>query len=248
MQLAAVVTSKSGVYAGRIGGETEEVVMTRFAPFAFDALRRQLLRDEREIHLTPKAFDLLAILIEAAPRVVPKREIYDRLWPKAVVSDATLVGLIKELRRALTDHDRKAPLIRTVHRVGYAFAAPLARRAQAAEAAWRWLVAAGRRVPLLDGENVIGRDPSSTLQLDDSTVSRRHARILLNESGASLEDLGSKNGTCIRGEPVAGQVSLRNGDRLAFGRVIVTYREGASGLSTATQMSRAGDTRTSAES
>jgi DNA-binding winged helix-turn-helix (wHTH) protein len=222
--------------------------MTRFGPFAFDALRRQLLRDEREIHLTPKAFDLLAVLIGAAPRVVPKREIYERLWHGGVVSDATLVGLIKEMRRALGDHDRRTPLIRTVHRVGYAFAAPLAGAAQPADNTWRWLVASGRRVSLLDGENLIGRDPAARLQLDDSTVSRRHARIMLNGSDALLEDLGSKNGTCVGGVRVDGPVALRDGDRIAFGRVFATYREASTGLSTATQMSRIGAARSSVQS
>jgi DNA-binding winged helix-turn-helix (wHTH) protein len=229
-------------------GERQEAVMTRFGPFAFDALRRQLLRDEREIHLTPKAFDLLAVLIDAAPRVVPKREIYERLWPRSVVSDATLVGLIKEMRRALGDQDRKAPLIRTVHRVGYAFAAPLARVPQPSGHEWRWLVASGRRISLLDGENLIGRDPRARLQLDDSTVSRRHARIMLNGADALLEDLGSKNGTCVGGVRIVGSVVLRDGDRVAFGRVLVTYREAAKGMSTATQMSRVGGARSSVES
>jgi DNA-binding winged helix-turn-helix (wHTH) protein len=229
-------------------GEREEAVMTRFGPFAFDALRRLLLRDEREIHLTPKAFDLLAVLIAAAPRVVPKREIYERLWPGGVVSDATLVGLIKEMRRALGDHDRRAPLIRTVHRVGYAFAAPLAGAQQPAGNLWRWLVSSGRRVSLLDGENLIGRDPDARLQLDDSTVSRRHARIMLSGADALLEDLGSKNGTCVGGVRVDGQVALRDGDRVAFGRVFATYREASTGLSTATHISRIRGARSSVES
>jgi DNA-binding winged helix-turn-helix (wHTH) protein len=215
--------------------------MTRFGPFRFDAMQRQLLREGREIHLTPKAFDLLATLIEAAPRVVAKREIHTRLWPNGVVSDATLVGLVKEVRRALGDRDRKAPVIRTINRVGYAFAAPLGQGSQAAGQPWRWLVASGRRVPLAAGENTIGRDPQSTLQLDHSTVSRRHARIILSDAGALLEDLDSKNGTCVGGVPVDGSVDLHDGDRLAFGSVVVTYREASTGLSTATQLSRVGE-------
>lgn len=220
--------------------------MTRFGPFEFDALRRQLLREGFEVHLTPKAFDLLAILVEAAPRVVPKRELHERLWPMGVVSDATLVGLIKELRRALADHDRRRPLIRTVHRVGYSFAA-LARRSPATVVPWRWLLAAGRRLPLLDGENIIGRDPQSTVQLDDATVSRHHARITVDDTGALLEDLGSKNGTCVKGVPVKGAVRLRNGDRVTFGHLTFTYREASSGMSTATLLSHAGGPSSSLE-
>ena len=98
-------------------------VIARFGPCEVDSDRRQLLNNGVEVHLTPKAFDLLALLIGEAPRVVRKDELHKRLWADTFVSDATLVGLIKELRRALRDHDAKAPIIRTAHGVGYAFAA-----------------------------------------------------------------------------------------------------------------------------
>ena len=75
----------------------------QFGAFVFHADRRQLLRDGAEVHLTPKAFDLLALLIARAPAVVPKAEIHEQLWPGTFVSDATLAGLVKEVRRALGD-------------------------------------------------------------------------------------------------------------------------------------------------
>jgi DNA-binding winged helix-turn-helix (wHTH) protein len=71
--------------------------------------------------------DLLALLIAEAPRVVRKDELHQRLWPGTFVSDATLVGLIKEVRRALDDHDGEPPLIRTAHGVGCALAGELRR-------------------------------------------------------------------------------------------------------------------------
>ena len=77
----------------------------KFGAFELDGGQRQLRRDGREIHLTPKAFDLLGLLIEHAPQVVPKAELHRAMWPTSVVSDATLVGLIKELRRALDDRN-----------------------------------------------------------------------------------------------------------------------------------------------
>lgn len=73
----------------------------RFGPFTLDAGKRQLLRGSVAIHLTPKAFDLLHLLVSEAPRVMSKRELHDQLWPDSFVSDASLSGLIKELRRAL---------------------------------------------------------------------------------------------------------------------------------------------------
>jgi DNA-binding winged helix-turn-helix (wHTH) protein len=210
----------------------------RFGSFVLDPDRRQLLKDGSEMHLTPKAFALLTALVDAAPRVVPKRELHDRLWPNGVVSDATLIGLVKEVRRALDDRDGEAPMIRTVHRVGYAFDAPL-EHATARQAASCWLVAADRRIALVEGENIVGRDPAVNVYLDYATVSRRHARLSVSPSGATLEDLGSKNGTTVDGKPLTGPKALRNGDRFACGQVLFTYHESRTGRSTVTQASPA---------
>lgn len=221
--------------------------MIRFGPFEFDAPQRRLLREGSEVHLTPKSFDLLAALIDAAPRVLPKREIHERLWPGCVVSDATLVGMVKELRRALGDHDSGASLIRTVHRIGYSFDAALTPVAPRAENGWCWLITSGRRVPLVEGANTIGRDPRSWLPLDHATVSRHHARIILSATGTLLEDLGSKNGTRVGNVRVTGSVVLRDGDRVTFGDVVVTYREAPAELPTATLASRTVDAASSIE-
>src|SRR5437764_11316143 len=121
-------------------------VRARFGLFEVDSERRQLLREGRDIHLTPKAFDLLALLVGEAPRVVRKNELHDRLWPGTFVSDATLTGLVKELRRALDDRDTASPMIRTAHGVGYAFAQVIEILAAGVPAALkRWLVVGTRR-------------------------------------------------------------------------------------------------------
>src|SRR5262252_7280972 len=122
---------------GKIGGSP---VGMRFNGFELAVERRQLLKGGVEIHLTPKAFDLLAVLVAETPRVVQKDELHRRLWPGTFVSDATLVGLIKELRRALEDHDARARLIRTAHGVGYAFAAPIERSKPPQSAVTHWVV------------------------------------------------------------------------------------------------------------
>lgn len=196
------------------------------------------MRAGDELHLTPKAFALLALLIEAAPRVVPKSELHRCLWPNGVVSDATLAGLVKELRRALSGH--APPCIRTVHRVGYAFDAPLI----ASERAWpnvvRWLALQDRCLALAEGENLVGRDPRSQVRLDYATVSRRHARIVIDPRGAVLEDLGSKNGTSVDGLDLAGATALQDGSRVGFGQVFVIYREASAGMPTVTQVGRVG--------
>lgn len=207
----------------------------RFGAFVFHADRRQLLRDGADVHLTPKAFDLLALLIERAPAVVSKTEIHSHLWPGTFVSDATLLGLVKEVRRALRD-DREGAFIRTAHRVGYAFVAPTEGASAGIPAAvTHWLVVGTRRIALQDGVNLIGRDPEAIVWLDVSGVSRQHAQITLENGTATLEDLGSKNGTLHGDRPVRGRVTLHDADRIQIATELLVLRVSGSGVSTTTQ-------------
>jgi len=84
--------------------------------------------------------------------------------------------------------------------------------------------ASGREFLLKAGENLIGRDPSSDVLLSDGTVSRRHARIIIEGDIAYLEDLGSTNGTRLNGQPVSpGQrVPLPQQAELQFGSAVLT--------------------------
>ena len=212
----------------------------RFGSFVLDSERRQLTRDGVEIHLTPKAFDLLLLLIAEAPRVIRKGELHDRLWPGTFVSDSTLVALVKQLRRALGDHGARPPIVRTAHRVGYAFGAALERVESGPSVVSRWLVVDGRRCALVDRETVIGRDPAAAVHLDAAGVSRRHARIVVEGSVALLEDLGSKNGTALRGELITKPTELRDGDEIRVGPVALSYRSSDRGVSTETTTRVAG--------
>jgi hypothetical protein len=192
--------------------------MMRFGPFEFDAAPRRLTHDSEPVHLTPKAFDLLSLL------------------PYQAVSDATLSGLVKELRRALDDRDRTRRLIRTVHRVGYAFDAPLETAAGTALSSCLLVIGPGR-TRLVEGDNVVGRDPACDVWIDNRTVSRRHARIVVAAERATLEDLGSKNGTRIGDLPLAGPRDLRDGDRIQFGEVDAVFRDALSSRPTDTHLS-----------
>ena len=212
--------------------------VVRFGPFALDSARRQLTREGREVHLTPKAYALLALLVAESPRVMPKSELHERLWPGTFVSDATLVGLVKELRRALDDRDPRAPIIRTAHGVGYAIS-PVERIRSRSSGPWHWIVAGERRIPLGEGENVIGRAPDATVWLDFAGISRRHARIIISGASVFLEDLGSKNGTRVGGQPVNGRAELRDGDAIHIASIRVAYRRSTSGFSTETESGRA---------
>lgn len=211
----------------------------RFGHYEFDPVRRRLTGDGAPVHLTPLAFTLLELLIAEAPRVFTKEELHSRLWPDTFVSDAALTSLIKELRRALDDREARV-LIRTVNRIGYAFGGALAQSAPsgpapASSSAIHWVEVDDRRLRLHAGENLIGRSPEAEVWLDVASISRRHARIVVNDGTAELHDLGSKNGTRANDRPLAGPVPIVDGDRIGVGKVTLVYRRAEGGLPTETQ-------------
>ena len=209
-----------------------------FPPFALDDEQHRLLRDGAEVHLSLKAYEFLKFLLEVRPRVVKKAELHDRLWPKTFVSDATLNSVAAEVRAALEEPARSARLIRTVHGVGYAFSGQAVDSAAGQLAAppplLSWLALGERQFALGAGENVIGRDQDVAVCLEDVSVSRRHARLVVGTEGATLEDLGSKNGSYVGAVRVTGSVPIKDGDHLKLGSVILTFRSLATPASTAT--------------
>jgi DNA-binding winged helix-turn-helix (wHTH) protein len=96
-------------------------VSIRFGSFTLDLDTRQLTRDRQVIHLSPKAFQLLATLTLERPKVLSKSELQQRLWPDTFVAEANLSNLVAEIRKALGDSGRSPSWIRTVHGLGYAF-------------------------------------------------------------------------------------------------------------------------------
>jgi len=82
---------------------------------------------------------------------------------------------------------------------------------------------ASRFLVIRDGESLeIGRDPQCGLVLEDSRVSKRHARLRWTGAAWALEDLGSRNGTIVNGEPAAG-AELRDGDAISFGGLLARF-------------------------
>ncbi|MDX1584963.1 MAG: winged helix-turn-helix domain-containing protein, partial [Thermoanaerobaculia bacterium] len=94
-----------------------------FDDFELDSERRELFRRGVPLHLSPKAFDLLEILVSERPRAVPKQELQERIWRDVIVEEANLTNLVSELRGVLADHPRRPLYIKTVHGFGYAFVA-----------------------------------------------------------------------------------------------------------------------------
>jgi DNA-binding winged helix-turn-helix (wHTH) protein len=185
----------------------------RFGAFTFDAPRRELCRDGQPLQLSPKAFLLLEMLTDARPNPVAHKTLYQRLWPDVIVEPGNLHGLVSEVRSALDDRDHA--IVRTVHRVGYAFAG-----AAAAEDTARFSILLGDdEIPLRSGENGIGRDPRDTIVIHSPDVSRHHARLIVTGSTILLEDLGSKNGTYIGTRPVTAPVDVAPGDEILIGTI-----------------------------
>jgi DNA-binding winged helix-turn-helix (wHTH) protein len=203
-------------------------VRLQFDDLTFDPDTRQLWAHGSEARLSPKAFDLLALLIERRPKAVSKTEIREQLWPQTYVSDSNLPSLVSEIRDAIGDHRRDPPLVRTVHRFGYAFQAaaaqPSPEAALVGDAPNGWLIGTTAEIALFSGENVLGREGSGVILLQSSTVSRRHVRITLGSAGATVEDLGSKNGTYVNDRRVEAPTPVVQGDQIRVGSLLFTFR------------------------
>jgi pSer/pThr/pTyr-binding forkhead associated (FHA) protein len=90
---------------------------------------------------------------------------------------------------------------------------------------------------LREGEHLLGRDADVSVWLESPTVSRHHARICVSGGGATIEDLGSKNGTYLHGERISAAASLVDGDEIRLGSIPVTIRLLKAAGSTVTQRS-----------
>jgi DNA-binding winged helix-turn-helix (wHTH) protein len=202
------------------------VSVYRFGEFVLDNRTRQLLRDGEPLHVSPKAFQLLAILTARAPAALSKSELQDRLWPHTFVVEANLQHLVGEVRTLLGDDPRTPRFVRTVYGYGYAFierATTVPVRREGVGIICRLLWSDGRAT-LTEGEHVVGRDPDADVVIDSPSVSRRHAFIRIAAKEVRFEDMGSKNGSYIGERRIEGTVTLADRDDLRIGLVPVKVR------------------------
>ena len=96
-----------------------------FDSYRVDAEERQLLRGEEHVHLTPKEFETLLVLVRNCGRVLTKDELLKEIWPDTFVEEANLANNISVLREALGGGGKDNPYIKTVARRGYRFVAPV---------------------------------------------------------------------------------------------------------------------------
>ena len=220
----------------------------RLGELVLDPDRRLVLRGAEELHLQPKAYELLELLVRSRPRALSKLKIRGYLWPDTAVSDASLTVLVGELRAALGDDAQKPRYVRTVFGFGYALAAEVVEAgAGSGPAAGPAVVpAAGaaarvlwekRVIPLVAGDNILGRDEGATVRIDAPGISRQHACIHLAGDEATLTDLDSKNGTYLgdADSPIAVPVPLEDGARFRLGRVLLVFRSSAEAGATRTE-------------
>ena len=200
----------------------------RFGDCVLDLDTRELSRKGKTVHLEPKAYRLLELLLEARPKALSKGDLQDALWPKTFVSERSLARLVEVLRSALGDSAKRPRYIRTVHGFGYAFsgeAVESGARGDRPRTDFHCRISWGdREVALREGENLLGRDPEAVVWIDLNSVSRRHARIVVAGDAATIEDLKSRNGTFVDGRRITSPTPLANGDKIKIGAASLVFR------------------------
>ncbi len=209
-----------------------------FGAFTFDGPARELRVGDEPVHLSPKAFELLGVLLRNRPNAISKADLHSELWPDTFVSDSSLAVLVAEIRRAIGDSGRHSSFIRTVNRYGYAFVgttSELAREKTPGDASSTYaLIWNGERAKLNSGENIIGRDTTADICIDALGVSRRHALVIVTDHSVTVSDLASKNGTFVDGARVESPLELHDGAEIRLGGVSVQFRRSRSAMPTQT--------------
>ena len=197
----------------------------RFGDFTFDGDTRELLRGAAPVHVSPKAFRFLELLLESRPRALSKGDLQEKIWPSTFVSEENLASLAAEVR----ERWRRGPLravrpngLRLRLRLrrggrgratapGSATGPALPRRGQARARALRRREhrGTGRRRCRAD------RRPDRL---------RHHARLVVEGSTVTVEDLDSKNGSFVEGKRLKARRVLKSGDIVKFGSVVMTFR------------------------
>ena len=94
-----------------------------FDQFELDMARFELREEGAVRPLEPQVFNLLAYLIEHRERLVPKNELFEKLWEGRIVTDSALTSRIKSARKALGDSGKAQRFIKTIHGRGFRFIA-----------------------------------------------------------------------------------------------------------------------------
>jgi hypothetical protein len=166
---------------------------------------------------------LLVALLSARPTVVTKDQLMSQIWPGVYVAECNLPTLIAEIRTAIGDSARAPRFIKTHFSIGYSFIGDVTEMARTAAAPplgpMSTLRIGQRRVILGQGESTVGRDADCDVVINDSSVSRHHAKIVVSGRKAVVRDLDSKNGTRVGGVRITGETMLESGEVVTFGSI-----------------------------
>lgn len=201
--------------------------LVRFGLFELDLTTGELRKKGAKVALQEQPFQVLAMLVAQPGELVTREQPRQKLWADAVFVDFDhgLNKAVGKIRRALGDLAESPRFVETLERRGYRFIAPVEHVADTPSpspaAAMPALVARlvwdDRPIPLERGTHLIGRDPASTVWVDSTVVSRRHARLVVGDDVITLEDLGSRNGTYVNGDRIEGVRQLGDGDEIRVG-------------------------------
>ena len=96
-----------------------------FGEYRLNTRERLLLRHQTPIALTPKAFEILQILVQDSGHLITKQELLQKIWRDVAVEESNLARNIFTLRKALGDDADNSPFIETVPKIGYRFISPV---------------------------------------------------------------------------------------------------------------------------
>jgi DNA-binding winged helix-turn-helix (wHTH) protein len=200
--------------------------LVRFGVFELDLQTGELRKKGARVALQEQPFQVLAMLVARPGELVTREELRTALWSETVFVDFDhgLNKAVGKIRRALGDMVQSPRFVETLDRRGYRFIAPVESGttpsptiASPQPLPLARLALDDRTVPLAPGVHDIGRDPVAAVWINSSFVSRRHARLVVDGRGVTLEDTGSHNGTFVNGERVTGARLLQQGDEIRVG-------------------------------
>jgi DNA-binding winged helix-turn-helix (wHTH) protein len=199
----------------------------RFGDFDLDVAAFTLRRQGTAVRLEKIPMEVLVLLVEHAGTLVARDSIYAALWGSDVFldRDAAINTAIRKIRKALGEDADHPRFVETVVGKGYRFVGSIVPGTIDAErqvASYR-VTRGTHAFALQTGENVIGRDPDVQVFLDHPSVSRRHARISIRAGRVVLEDLKSRNGTCVDGRGITSPTELHDGAIIGVGPITLTF-------------------------
>jgi DNA-binding winged helix-turn-helix (wHTH) protein len=216
------------LWIGRANGSNPDKiagVSYTFGPFELDTRAGELRRNGQRVPVTPKVFRLLLFLVQNAGRLIPKREILDKIWGDTNVAEGSVARTVTNLRFALNDKPSSPEYLRTEARRGYRFVATVQQTPDTAPISSSFEVIGGSgRYPLIEGDNVLGRADDCDVSLKLDSISRHHAAITVAGTRVTIRDLQSKNGTFVSGRRIDGTMDLRDGDDIRLGSVALMFR------------------------